>query len=40
METFTKQDKQYTFNVILKRIGITFVAVKKEYVLRILSVCL
>jgi len=35
-----KQNWQYTYNVISKRVRITIVAVKKQLVLHILSVCL
>jgi hypothetical protein len=34
------QDGQCTYNVILRRVRVAIVAVEKQYVLHILSVCL
>ena len=36
----TKQDRQYTYNVTLRRIRVTIVTAEKQYLLNILSVCL
>ena len=38
--TLTKQDRQRTYNVTMRRVRATIVAVEKQYVLQILSVCL
>jgi hypothetical protein len=38
--TRDKQGSKCTYNVILKRFPVTTVAVEKQYVLHILSVCL
>jgi hypothetical protein len=35
-----KQKRQYTYNVILRRVRLTIVVVEKQKVLRTLSVCL
>jgi len=34
-----KQERQYSYNVTLRRVRATIVAVEKQYVLHILSVC-
>ena len=37
---YNKQDTQYTYNLTLRRVSLNIVAVEKQYVLHILSVCL
>jgi len=37
--TRTKQDRQYTYKVTFRRVRATFVAVEKQKILHILSVC-
>jgi hypothetical protein len=35
-----QQDRQYTHNVTLRRVRATIVAMEKQYLLHVLSVCL
>ena len=38
--TMIEQDRQCTYNITLRHVCVTIVAVEKQYILHILSVCL